>query len=318
MKRITAILFCVILMFTATACGAKNKSKINIVTTIFPVYDWVREIAGDNENVEITMLINSGADLHSFQPTTDDIINLTTCDVFVYVGGESDEWANDALKEKQNDDMVIINLMDALEDGKKEEEIKEGMESEEEGEEGDDEPEYDEHIWLSLKNAKLLCGAICDGLSKADKKNADSYRKNADAYIEKLTGLDSEYEQAVSTAKNKTLVFGDRFPFRYLTDDYGIDYYAAFAGCSAESEASFKTVIFLSGKLDSLQLKYIMKTEGSMNDIASSVIENSKSKNAGILTLDSMQSVTAEQVKDGATYLGICKKNLEVLKKALN
>ena len=315
MKRISALVICFVLMFTMSACGVGKNSKIQIVTTIFPVYDWVREIVGDNDNIEITMLIDSGADLHSFQPTTDDIINMTTCDMFVYVGGESDKWAEDALKEKQNKDMVIINLLDALEDGKKEEEIKEGMEAEETEEE---EIEYDEHIWLSLKNAKILCGAISDGLSKADKENADNYKKNAESYLQKLDKLDGEYEQVVSAAKNKTLVFGDRFPFRYMTDDYGIDYYAAFVGCSADSEASFKTIIFLAEKLDALNLGYIMKIEGSKSDIANSVIENSKSKNAEILTLDSMQSVTAEKVKDGATYIGICEKNLEVLKKALN
>ncbi|MBR5922367.1 MAG: zinc ABC transporter substrate-binding protein [Clostridia bacterium] len=315
MKRISALVICFVLMFTMSACGVGKNSKIQIVTTIFPVYDWVREIVGDNDNIEITMLIDSGADLHSFQPTTDDIINMTTCDMFVYVGGESDKWAEDALKEKQNKDMVIINLLDALEDGKKEEEIKEGMEAEETEEE---EIEYDEHIWLSLKNAKILCGAISDGLSKADKENADNYKKNAESYLQKLDKLDGEYEQVVSAAKNKTLVFGDRFPFRYMTDDYGIDYYAAFVGCSADSEASFKTIIFLAEKLDALNLGYIIKIEGSKSDIANSVIENSKSKNAEILTLDSMQSVTAEKVKDGATYIGICEKNLEVLKKALN
>lgn len=315
MKRISALVICFVLMFTMSACGVGKNSKIQIVTTIFPVYDWVREIVGDNDNIEITMLIDSGADLHSFQPTTDDIINMTTCDMFVYVGGESDKWAEDALKEKQNKDMVIINLLDALEDGKKEEEIKEGMEEEETEEE---EIEYDEHIWLSLKNAKILCGAISDGLSKADKENADNYKKNAESYLQKLDKLDGEYEQVVSAAKNKTLVFGDRFPFRYMTDDYGIDYYAAFVGCSADSEASFKTIIFLAEKLDALNLGYIIKIEGSKSDIANSVIENSKSKNAEILTLDSMQSVTAEKVKDGATYIGICEKNLEVLKKALN
>ena len=315
MKRISALIICFVLMFTMSACGVGKNSKIQIVTTIFPVYDWVREIVGDNDNIEITMLIDSGADLHSFQPTTDDIINMTTCDMFVYVGGESDKWAEDALKEKQNKDMVIINLLDALEDGKKEEEIKEGMEAEETEEE---EIEYDEHIWLSLKNAKILCGAISDGLSKADKENADNYKKNAESYLQKLDKLDGEYEQVVSAAKNKTLVFGDRFPFRYMTDDYGIDYYAAFVGCSADSEASFKTIIFLAEKLDALNLGYIIKIEGSKSDIANSVIENSKSKNAEILTLDSMQSVTAEKVKDGATYIGICEKNLEVLKKALN
>ncbi|MBO4693483.1 MAG: zinc ABC transporter substrate-binding protein [Clostridia bacterium] len=320
MKKIIALAFCIVLIFTLSACGGSaDNSEIKIVTTIFPVYDWVREIAGDNKNIDITMLLDSGADLHSFQPTAEDIIKISTCDMFIYVGGESDKWVNDALAEKQNKDMVAINLLDLLGEGKKQEEIKEGMEAEEEGGDSGEEKEaeYDEHIWLSLKNASLLCLKINDELCKIDKSGAEGYKTNAINYTQKLGNIDKQYELAVSNSSSKTLVFGDRFPFRYLADDYGLDYFAAFAGCSAESEASFETVVFLANKIDELGLNSIIKIEGSDGKLANTIKENTKSKNAQILTLDSMQSVTLKQVDSGVTYTGICEKNLDVLKIAL-
>lgn len=323
MKRITAVLFCVILLFTASACGEPvgDAGKISIVTTIFPVYDWIRNIAAGVDEVEIKMLIDSGVDLHSFQPTTKDILEISTCDMFVYVGGESDEWVDDALGESTNKELSAINLIDTLGESKLEEELKEGMQGEEEeeneGEDEEEETEYDEHIWLSLKNAKILCRAVCDALCKADPENSAAYKSNTDEYIGKLDELDKEYEEAVNAGSKKTLLFGDRFPFRYMTEDYGIDYYAAFLGCSAESEASFKTIVFLANKADELNLDYIIKIDGSDGKLANTVKQNVKRKDVGILVLNSMQSVTSNQVDDGITYLKICEDNLEVLRKAL-
>ena len=320
MKRITAILFCVVLIFTMSACGAgtqQSDGKISVVTTIFPVYDWVRNVARNVDDVDVSMLVDSGVDLHSFQPTVNDILKISTCDVFVYVGGESDKWVDSALKEATNKNLVAINLLDELGDNKREEELKEGMQSEEEEGEEEEETEYDEHIWLSLKNAKILCDAICEGLCKADKANSETYRANLKSYAEELDGLDKAYFEAVTSGSQSTLIFGDRFPFRYLTEDYNIDYYAAFIGCSAESEASFKTIKFLADKMDEYALTSIIKIEGSNGNIAKTVIENTKSKNAVILTLNSMQSITAKDVSNGVTYTDICKSNLEVLREAL-
>lgn len=327
MKRIIAVIFCLILVFTMSACGADNSNsgKINVVTTIFPVYDWVRNIAAGVDEVEVTMLIDSGVDLHSFQPTTKDILKITGSDMFVFIGGESDKWVDDALNESTNKDLIALNLLDELGDKKYEEELKEGMQGEEEEAEEapaadvpePEEAEYDEHIWLSLKNAKILCGAICEGLCKADKDNENAYKANLEVYVEKLDKLDKEYEAAVNAGSKKTLLFGDRFPFRYLTEDYNLDYYAAFIGCSAESEASFETIMFLSGKVDELGLNSIIKIEGSDGKLANTIKENTKSKSAKILTLDSMQSITSAKVDDGITYLGIFESNLAVLKQAL-
>ena len=321
MKRITAIALCIVMICTVfCGCAAEQKKDsgggLKIVTTIFPLYDWVRNIA-DSAECQVDMLIDTGVDLHSFQPTVQDITKISECDVFIYVGGESDAWVDDALKEKTNSNMIVINLMDVMKDRIKEEEIIEGMENEE-GEEEEEEPEYDEHIWLSLKNTVAACEAIRDELAKADNANAQKYQDNASAYIAELKALDGKYEQAVKNAKVTTLVFGDRFPFRYMVDDYGLSYYAAFVGCSAESEASFKTIVFLAGKVDELGLHHIMKIEGSDGSIAQTIKENTKTKDQTILTLDSLQSVTAQDVADGVSYLDIMRKNLTALQTALN
>ncbi len=325
MKKLISILCMMVLalsMLTGCAKGeTKDNGKISIVTTIFPEYDWVREITKGNENVEITMLLDKGVDLHSFQPSADDIVKVASCDMFIYVGGESDEWVEDALKEATNKDMVVINLLDALGDSVKEEELVEGMEGEEEEEEGEEEeeegPEYDEHVWLSIKNAEVLSQTICDELCKMDPDNKATYEANAKAYISQLDALDKEYETVVSNASVKTVLFGDRFPFRYLVDDYGISYYAAFVGCSAESEASFETIKFLADKTDELGLKSILQIESADGKIAQTIKETTATKDQQILTMDSMQSVTAKDLAGGTTYLGIMKSNLDVLGQAL-
>ena len=521
-----------------TACSGKapavSDDKLKIVTTIFPAYDWVMNVLGDNPaGADVTMLLDNGADLHSFQPTAEDIVEITTSDMFVYVGGESDEWVDDILKEAVNKEMIVINLMDVLGDSVKEEEMVEGMQADEhehhhdhddedehdhddehehgkevsvfeesevqdrnltdwEGEwqspypfvlDGSLDPafeameetkgemtaeeykeyyktgyetdivsvnikgnnieytyedgrkvnsdykytgyyiqvwsggtmaalyrfeaenkdsgapvyieindhmiesakaehfhlrmsnesfdaikdpekywptffpadmsaeelcdhfsgghkqdednheeyhdhehhhdheegevEYDEHVWLSLKNAAVLTAKLSESIQTLDPANKDVYKKNADAYIEKLNSLDKEYQAAVDAGSVKTLLFGDRFPFRYLVDDYGLKYYAAFIGCSSESEASFETITFLSKKVDELSLKAVLTIEGPDHKIAETIIENTSTKDQKILTMDSMQSTTAKDVEGGATYFSIMENNLTVLKEAV-
>ena len=491
---------------TALMALAPLAARTKVVTTIFPAYDWAREVIGTND-AEITMLLDNGVDLHSYQPTVQDIAKISTCDVFVYVGGESDGWVEDALKTARNKNMQVVNLMEVMGSRAKAEEVKEGMEAdhhehnheehshskhvstfdnsevkdrslsdwagkwqspyplvldgtldeaweakaaaegatmtasqykayyekgyksdikaveikgtkitftytngkrvsskykyvgyyiqnwstgtkaamyrfestnkksgapvyiefndhmiepakaehfhlrmsdtsfdaiedpenrwptffpaEMSGEEiadhlgghahhhDEEEEELDEHVWLSLKNAQLLTNAICNALVKADSKNAASYKANCEAYNRKIAALDAEYTAAVRGAAQKTLVFCDRFPFRYLVDDYGLDYFAAFVGCSAETEASFKTVAFLANKSDELGIKNVAVIESSDKKIAQTVIQNSKNKSRGILVFDSMQSTTANDVKKGTTYLSVMRKNLEVLKSVL-
>lgn len=310
---------------TTAESSTENDEKLSIVTTIFPEYDWVREILGDNaDKAELTMLLDSGVDLHSYQPTADDILKISGCDMFIYVGGHSDEWVDDALKQATNKNMITINLCEILGDTVKQEEQIEGMENSHENEhanesssDSEDHHHNDEHVWLSLKNAKTICLYISDKLCELDADNAETYKSNASAYIAKLDALDKEYQSTVDTAPNDTLIFADRFPFRYMVDDYGLNYYAAFTGCSAESEASFETVKFLANKVDELGLDTVLTIENPSHKIAETVVENTKNKNQEILAMDSMQSTTSGDVENGATYLSVMQKNLEVLKKAL-
>jgi zinc transport system substrate-binding protein len=326
-KKIGLILCCLFLAAAVFAgCGGNDEKegtensgeKLSVVTTIFPLYDWAAAVSGGDENADLTLMLDNGVDLHSFQPTADDIVTLSDCDVFIYVGGESDQWVEDALKTAVNQDMIVVNLMDVLADDVKEEEVVEGMQAEEEAEEAEEEgPELDEHVWLSLRNAVVCCGRIVEALGEADPERKDVYAENAAAYVERLTELDTDYTAAVAEAAGDTLLFGDRFPFRYLVDDYGLSYYAAFVGCSAETEADFETIAFLASKVDELSLPAIMQIETSDGTIAETIRSTTKTKDQAILTLNSMQSTTAADIENGVTYLSVMEDNLAVLKKAL-
>ena len=521
-KTITAVLSIAMAAASFTGCSSNNTSSdnsavkatvsspaasksYNIVCTIFPEYDWVKEIIEDHaDNVNLTYLLDSGIDLHNYQPTADDILKITSCDMFVYVGGESDKWVEDTLKQATNKNMKVINLMDVLGDSAKVEELKEGMQESEhehshehntdfedddvkdrtlsewngswqstypllldvsldevwehkaedddtmtaedykkkyttayetdvvtikinapeieyvtankaikadydysgfyirtkddgskqvrykfEKKSGDDnaakyivfsdhniepsepehfhlysgndgfdalveegthfptyyptslsaddiveemtggekhdhdheheegEEEYDEHVWLSVKNAKVLCAEIEKNLEAIDPANASDYKANLVSYVAKLSDLDNSFQTLVDGSSVKTLVFGDRFPFRYFVDDYGLDYYAAFIGCSAESEASFETIKFLSDKIKELDCDTIFTLENSNKDIADSIITNSGKKNVKTAELNSLQSVSKNDVNSGARYISLMQKNYDVLADAM-
>ena len=307
---------------SASSAGASGEEKsLRVVATIFPVYDWARQVVGDLPGVELVWLQDTGVDLHSYQPSAADLLNLSSCDLFLYVGGESDSWVDGALEEAVNPNLQALNLLEALGDKARPETLTEGMQAEEDhdGHDHDHEEEEtaDEHIWLSLRNASLLTGALADALGRLDPDNADAYAANAAAYQAQLAGLDAEYQAAVEGASASALLFGDRFPFRYLADDYGLEVYAAFPGCSAETEASFETVAFLAGKVDQLGLPAVLTIEGSDQRVAQTIIQNTAVKNAALLRLDSMQGTTARDAADGASYLSIMESNLAVLKTAL-
>ncbi len=316
-----ALLLCLSGCKNSTAEGGKQEAgdeKFSVVVSIFPAYDWVMHVMGeDRDNAEVTLLSDNGVDLHSYQPSVDDIIRISECDLFIYTGGPSDTWVRDALREPVNKDRIVISLMDTLGDDVKEEELVEGMEEDDDSEHDDSTPEYDEHIWLSIRNAALLTQAVCDAISALDPEHAAVYAANTQDYEEKLAAMDRAYEEAVRSASQKTLLFGDRFPFRYLTDDYGLDYYAAFTGCSAETEASFETIVFLAEKLDALGLHTVLRLDGSDGRIAEAICAAAKEKDLQILTLDSMQSVTRQAIQEGVTYLSVMEKNLETLRQAL-
>lgn len=300
--------------------NAANAAVYSIVCTTFPQYDWIRNIiGGDSDKFKLTMLLDQGMDLHSYQPTAEDIAKIADADMFVYVGGESDGWVDSALKEATNKDMKVVNMLDALGTAVKEEEVVPGMQTDEDEEAGEDEgSEYDEHVWLSLKNAATLTDILAENIQEIDPGNKEDYVDNAAEYVDRLSDLDGRYELTVSKGKRQAILFGDRFPFRYMADDYGLTYYAAFVGCSAESEASFETITFLAQKVDELKLPVILTIEGADHSIAESIKKTTDSKNQEILTMNSMQSVTAKAVADGETYLNVMEDNLNVLSQALN
>ena len=312
------ILICLALLTGAiSACTpaspVSERDSLFIVATVFPEYDWLRVLT-DGTDADIRLLTENGVDLHSYQPGAKDMIDISTCDLFLYVGGESDAWVADALKEGVNRDRKAISLIEALGDAAVLEETVEGMQSEEEPEE---EASYDEHVWLSLRNAQVLCTAIADALCEIDPENRGVYRENLSAYLPQLQALDEAYRKATESSPHKTVLFGDRFPFRYLTEDYGLNYYAAFAGCSAESEASFETVVFLANKADELQLPVILITEASDGSIARIIKENTTHKDLSVRAMDSMQSTKLKDAQNGVTYLRVMEQNLQVLKEAL-
>lgn len=327
-----------------------NSNKISIVCTTFPQYDWVKNILGEEaEHFNVTLLLDNGVDMHSYQPAVKDIATAGSSDLFIYVGGESDTWVEDALKEAKNKDLKAINLMETLDNFVKEEEVVEGMQEERKSlghsheksskekqeqtqkeshensqeingqkEAADEEPEYDEHIWLSIRNAEIMVKNIEKAIEQLDSDNAKVYQNNAENYIKKLDTLDKQYANTIQNAKYKAILFGDRFPFRYMADDYDLKYYAAFAGCSAETMAGFETVTFLAKKADELRLPVILTIENSDGRIAEAVKSNTTKKNQKILAMNSLQSVTKEQIADGITYLQVMQENLSILSEALN
>jgi len=344
-KSVTSATSSAVSSTASTKSEAKTddaNKKFSVVCTIFPEYDWIRQLVGDKkDNYEITYLLDKGVDLHSYQPTAEDIAKIANCDLFVYVGGESDGWVDDALKESKNDKMQVVNLLETLGKNVKPEEVVEGMQEEDEHDhdhedadhdhedkekdhnhedadhDHEEETEYDEHVWLSLRNATALVNTLAEKLQTIDPENKDYYAGTAADYTAKLGDLDSRYLATIKKAKVKTVLFGDRFPFRYLVDDYGLKYYAAFVGCSAETEASFETVAFLAKKTDDLKLKSVLVIENSDQKIAKKIVETTKDKNQNIVVLNSMQSITNEDIANGATYLSIMESNLKALASAL-
>lgn len=332
MKNIAKSVLCFLFLSAASLSFAAKKS---IVCVTFPGYDWVLNVLGGNASkFDVSLLQDNGTDLHSYQPSVKDLAKVSNCDMLVYVGGESDEWVEKAVSNARNKSMVVVNMMEVLGDKVKEEEVVEGMQAEEEhdhdhdgdhdhdehehGEHDEHEVEYDEHVWLSLRNAAVLTGVLSEKIQALDSANAAVYKSNASAYAKKLSALDEKASKIVASAAKKTVLFGDRYPFRYFTDDYGLEYFAAFVGCSAESEASFETVVFLSKKVDELGLNAVLTIEKSDKKIAKTVVSNTKSKNQKILEMDSLQSITKKEIKAGRNYLSAMEKNIEVLKTVLN
>lgn len=322
MRRTLSIFLIIILIITAcSGCESNSKAaseqtpsdnEINIVTTIFPPYDFARQIVGDKANV--TMLLAPGAESHSYEPTPQDIIKIQNCDLFIFVGGENDEWVNSILDSMNKDKIQTIALLDCVKPIR--EEVKEGMEAEEEDPSSStDGVEYDEHVWTSPQNAILITNFIRDVLCHIDRNNAETYQSNAEKYTESLTQLDQEFQDVVKNVKRNTIVFGDRFPLRYFTETYGLNYWAAFPGCSAETEPSAATVAFLTDKVKAEKIPVVFKIELSNGNIAQSIADSTGAK---VLTFYSCHNLSKSDFDCGATYLDLMRKNVESLKKALN
>ncbi len=331
--RIVCAMMIFVSLFAGCAAGreeaAAEDGKTQILCTAFPLYDWTRQVtAGCGDSIEVTLLMDQGADLHNYQPTAEDIVRISEADIIVYVGGESDLWMEDVLAsvpEERRKLQQYLNMMEVLQSSLREEEHVENSDGDAaEGhahgeEENTDGVEYDEHIWLSVRNASACVRAIAAAVTDNDEDQEVSQKvsDNAGRYLAELENLDGQFESMVSEAPLDRVLFADRFPFLYLMKDYGLEYYAAFPGCSTETEASFETVIFLAGKLEEYDLPALLVMENGDRGIAETVIANTADKDQQILTLNSMQSVTAADIAQGVTYLSVMQENLAVLRTAL-
>lgn len=325
MKKILAIIITSV-MLVATLCACSNNEnsvsktqsgsgdsdgKISVVTTIFPPYDFARQVGGDN--VDLTMLLKPGTESHNYDPTPQDIIKIQNCDLFIYVGGESDEWVKDILESNDSKPKKIISLMDCVDTVQ--EEIVEGMEQDKDEDDDSHKIEYDEHVWTSPKNAIIISKKISSALIELDKDNEKTYEKNTTEYSQKLSLLDSKFQNIVDNAKRKTIIFGDRFPMRYFADEYGLKYYAAFPGCSSETEPSAATVSFLIDKVKAEKIPVVFSIEFSNGKVADTICEDTGAKK---LTFHSCHNVTQEQFDSGVTYIDLMNQNAENIKEALS
>lgn len=307
MRKKWVLGLCLALCFLTGCAGEKTQDSLSVVAVIFPEYDWARQIIGEASGIQLTLLVDDGVDPHSFQPSVADMVKVSECDLLIYGGGESDAWVEDALKGKEKTTVALLPLL-----GEKahQEEIVAGMQVH------DPEDETDEHVWMSLPNAALFCTAIAQELTRLAPEQASTFQANLESFLSKLSALEEAYRQTVESAKKDTIVVCDRFPYRYLTEDYGLRYYAAFPGCSAETGASFETVVFLSDRVKELDLNALIITETSDGRLAKTVAENAGREDMSILTLNSMQSISGEQAKD-TDYLTIMEENRRVLEQAL-
>lgn len=329
-KMLSLLTLSALFLVGASGCSTTLESqaqneKPDIICVSFAEYDWTKEILGEHiQDVNLTYLLENGIDLHNYQPSARDMIQISGCDLLIYTGGESGSWVDDMFRTETPDaGMHVIRLMDAIQDSVKTEEYKEGMQTDSDHDHDQDHaeseiPEYDEHVWLSVRNAGKICDVICQNLCELDAVHAQDYQKNLKNYHIELDNLDQEFVRMTEQSSVKTLIFGDRFPFRYFMDDYGLDYYAAFMGCSSDTEASFETIVFLAEKMDELQAEAIFRIENSSDSLAESIISSTEQKNQKILCLNSMQSVTAQEIADGASYLSIMRTNRDTLSEVLH
>ena len=313
MKKIKIIILTIIIILLVGCTKTEEEKKINIIATSFPAYDFARAITKNVEDVNVKMLLKPGAEMHDFEPTPKDIINIEKSDMFIYVGGDSDEWVEKIIKKINPKKTKIIKLMNQVET-KVEEEV-EGMEEEKEHHDEKHEEEYDEHVWTSPANAIKIIENLEKKIVKLDIKNKEKYENNKQYYINKLNEIDSEIRNIVLNSKRKEIIFGDRFPLRYFTDEYNLTYYAAFKGCSEQTEASAKTIAFLINKVKEDNIPVVFHIELSNQSLAREISKQTKAK---VLEFHSAHNISKQDFKKGITYIDIMNKNIKVLKEALN
>lgn len=331
MKRFTALAAAVALAVSLCACTPRagtDSGRLRVVCTLFPYYDFVRQIGG--EDVDVTLLVPAGRETHSFEPTPLDVITISEAEVFVYNGGESEAWVEDILSAAGENIPYRLAMMDCVET--RAEEFAEGMQGGHEHDGHDDhdehdehdghlhdgheeEIEYDEHIWTSPVNAMALCRALCDTLCQADPDNADGYRARLEAYLVQLQTLDGTFREIVEDGTRRLVVFGDRFPLLYFCREYGLDYRAAFHGCSGDTEPSLATLKYLIDKVRAEQIPVVYTIELSSQKVAAAIAETT---GARILTFHSCQTLTRQEFDRGETYLSLMWKNVDVLKEGLS
>ncbi len=321
-KRTFCALLVLVLLFSLISCNTNKEEngKIKIVCTLFPQYDWIKNVTQSSDNVEASLLIANGTDPHSYQPTASDVMTISNCDIIIYVGGDSDTWVQKAIERSKNKNInkIALSSLDGIElcnisasshsHGEHEHEY-----------EGHSHGTVDEHLYLSLHNAKAATKALAIELCKIDADNAELYQENAAEYIRNLDKLDSDFRSDLESAniEEPFMLFADRFPFIYLLSDYKISYSAAFEGCTADVDASFDTIVRLIKEVDEHDAKYVAVTETSNKTLARTVITSTKSKSQEIIVLNAMQAVTSAQIESGTTYLSVMKDNLNTVRKAV-
>ena len=330
MKRILTLFLTLALILSLAACAAPGEKaddgKIQIVATLFPYYDFARAIAGGR--ADVTLLLSPGREAHSFEPTPLDAVTISEADVFLYNGGEGEYWVEEMLDAAGEHIAVKARMMDHVD--ALGEEFSEGMQGadahdhdhdhgdhdHESGEAHDsDEIEYDEHIWTSPKNAAILCRAVCDAICKADPANEDFYRANCDDYCAQIEALDARFADLCESAPRKLLVFADRFPMLYFCREFGLDYRAAFHGCSGDTEPSLATIKFLIDKVEDENIPVVYTIDFGTKKVAAVV---SECTGAAIETIYSMQTVSRADFDAGETYLTLMERNYDALRKGLN
>lgn len=305
--------------FVLTGCGDTSLQKtpkddrLLIVATIFPAYDFARSVGG--ERAEVYQLLKSGAESHTYEPTPADMVMISKCDVFIYAGGASDSWIESIIESIDMSGKVVISMLDCVET--LEEEEKEGMNEGGVLAEllGEEEEELDEHVWTSPKNAIDISRAIANGLTEADPAGEEVYLSNFYQYESELNKLDASYRNLMAGAKRNTIVVADRFPFRYLCQEYGIDYYAVFPGCSDDAEITAKSLVYICDRVREENIPVVFHIEFSNEKIADSVCEVTNAKK---LLLHSCHNVSNKEIEGGATYISLMYNNLEALSEALN